>query len=180
MSQNIINYVLLILKILGIFYYYLMGIYFYLILVNIDQIVTPQITTEFLQSKLSPNYFIMKFLSWLGTILIIAAIVAAFTAPGDKQFADFINKTKGGDTMSCKPIISNGSVAKIFSVRLFSFNNVNYCELNVNAGKRIPLRIAGQANNADSSKTGLGKLYLPKLTRHESYLGLFGKFWKYK
>lgn len=122
----------------------------------------------------------MKFLSWIGTLLIIAAIVAAFTAPGDKQFAEFINKTNGGDTMSCKPIIGKGSVAKIFSLRLFSFNNVTYCELNVNTAKRIPLRIAGQANKADSSKVGLGKFYLPKLTRHESYLGLFGKFWKLK
>ena len=120
----------------------------------------------------------MKFFSWLITILIIAAIIAAFTAPGDKQFADFISKDKGGDTMTCKPIIGKTSYAKILFVKLFSFHNVNYCEIKKTPGGRSGIRLAPKNEGSDSVAVAIGKISIPKVTRSETYLGLFGRFWK--
>jgi len=61
----------------------------------------------------------MKFFSWLGTILIILLIIAAVTAPRDQKFTDFINRDKGGDTMSCKPIMGKSTEIKLM-VRIAS------------------------------------------------------------
>ena len=108
----------------------------------------------------------MKFLSWLGTILIILLIIAAFTAPGEKKFENFIATEKGGDTMSCKPIINKATEIKAF-IRVASINYVSYCD------SKQPLIIKGQ--NGESIQT---KYSLPNVTRREKYLGLFGKFWK--
>jgi len=111
----------------------------------------------------------MKFFSWLGTILIILLIIAAITSPGDKDFENFIAKDKGGDTMSCKPIIGKTTKIKLL-MQLASVHTVNYCEKNVAALKKFKLRITGDS-------TGL-KLSVPKITNSETYLGLFGRFWK--
>ena len=54
----------------------------------------------------------MRFFSWLTTVLIILLIIAAFTAPGDKKFANFIANDKGGHTMRCKPIINKATEIK--------------------------------------------------------------------
>ena len=70
----------------------------------------------------------MKFFSWLGTILVILIIIAAITAPGDQKFSDFINKEKGGDTMSCKPIIAKSTEIKLL-IRIASVKYVSYCEI---------------------------------------------------
>ena len=121
----------------------------------------------------------MKFFSWLITILIIAAIIAAFTAPGDKRFADFISKDKGGDTMTCKPVIGKSRIAKILTVRLFSFHQVSYCEMNKTPGGMPGIRIAGRKPaGSDSVAVALSKSSILKITRSENYLGLFGRFWK--
>ena len=120
----------------------------------------------------------MKFFSWLTTILIIAAIIAAFTAPSDKSFADFISKDKGGDTMTCKPVIGKSSTVKLI-VKLFSFHYVSYCQSNITPLRKLSLNLAGQKNTgSDSVAIGLGRISIPKITRSETYLGLFGKFWK--
>ena len=108
----------------------------------------------------------MKFLSWLGTILVILLIIAAFTAPGEQKFENFIAKDKGGDTMSCKPIINKTTEIKAL-IKVASIHYVSYCE------SKQPLNIRGQ--NGELIKT---KYTLPKVTHSESYLGLFGKFWK--
>ena len=63
----------------------------------------------------------MKFFSWLGTLLIILLIIAAITAPGDQKFTDFISKNKGGDTMSCKPVIGKSTEIKLL-IRIASKN----------------------------------------------------------
>ena len=121
----------------------------------------------------------MKFFSWLTTILIIALIIAAFTAPGDNKFADFISKDKGGDTMACKPVIGKSSMAKILTVKLFSFHHVSYCETNTTPGGLPGIRIAGRKRTgSDSVAVALGKFSILKITRSENYLGLFGRFWK--
>jgi hypothetical protein len=108
----------------------------------------------------------MKFFSWLGTILIILLIIAAITAPGDQKFTDFINKDKGGDTMSCKPIVGKSTEIKLL-VRVASVKYVSFCE---NGG---PLRLKDK-----TGETRTLNYIIPNITRSETYLGLFGRFWK--
>ena len=108
----------------------------------------------------------MKFFSWLGIILIILLIVAAITAPRDQKFTDFINKDKGGDTMSCKPIMGKSTEIKLL-VRIASVKYVSYCETGG------PLRLKDK-----TGETRTLSYIIPKITRSETYLGLFGQFWK--
>jgi len=108
----------------------------------------------------------MKFFSWLGTILIILLIIAAITAPGDQKFSNFINKDKGGDTMSCKPIIGKTKEIKLL-IRIASIRYVSYC------AKGAPLQLTDKTGN----KTTLNYT-IPKITNSDTYLGLFGRFWK--
>ena len=108
----------------------------------------------------------MKFFSWLGVILLMILIIASVTFPGNNKFTEFINKDKGGDTMSCKPIIGKTTEIK-FLVRLASVKYVSYCE----SGSR--LQITGKSG----TKRKLNYT-IPKITHSETYLGLFGRFWK--
>ena len=108
----------------------------------------------------------MKFFSWLGTLLIILLIIAAITAPGDQKFNEFMNKDKGGDTMSCKPIIGKSTEIKLL-VRVASIKYVNYCE------PGAPLQLADKSGNRKTLQNNI-----PKITSSETYLGLFGRFWK--
>ena len=108
----------------------------------------------------------MKFFSWLGTILIVSLIITAITAPGDQKFTDFINKEKGGDTMRCKPIINKSTEIKVL-VRVASIKYVSYCE------PGAPLQLADKTGNKKTLNYSI-----PKITSSETYLGLFGRFWK--
>ena len=108
----------------------------------------------------------MKFFSWLGTLLIIVLIIAAITAPGDQKFADFINNDKGGDTMSCKPIVGKTTEIK-FLVRIASVKYVSFCETGA------PLRLKGKTGNTRTLNYAI-----QNITITETYLGLFGRFWK--
>jgi hypothetical protein len=107
----------------------------------------------------------MRFLSWLGAILILLLIIAVFTAPGEQKFSNFINKDKGGDTMSCKPVIGKTTQIKVFA-KIATVQTVSFCESN---SYRLP---------ATDKVTNPGKITIPKNIRTETYLGLFGKFWK--
>ena len=108
----------------------------------------------------------MRFFSWLGVILIVLLIIAAFTSPGNQKFTDFINKDKGGDTMSCKPILGKTTEIKLL-VKLASIKYVSYCE------PGPPLRLAGKMG-----KSRTLNYTTQKIIRSETYLGLFGRFWK--
>lgn len=108
----------------------------------------------------------MKFFSWLGFILVILIIIAAITSPGDQKFTDFINRDKGGDTMRCKPIIGKTTEIKLL-VKLASIKNVSYCE----SGSAF--RLKGKAGG-----TRALSYTIPKITQSDTYLGLFGRFWK--
>ena len=112
------------------------------------------------------KHYKMKFFSWLGTILIILLVIAAITDPGDQKFSEFINKEKGSDTMSCKPIINKSTEIKLL-VRVASIKYVSYCE------PGSPLQLTDKNGN----KKALN-LTIPKVTSNETYLGLFGRFWK--
>jgi hypothetical protein len=102
----------------------------------------------------------MKFFSWLGLILVILLIIASITAPGDKKFTDFINKDKGGDTMSCKPMIGKSNRIKVL-VTICLIETVSFCN-----------------EQKQTIKIGNNSYIAPKITRTETYLGLFGRFWK--
>ena len=108
----------------------------------------------------------MKFFSWLGTILIILLIIAAITDPGDQKFSEFISKDKGGDTMSCKPIINKSTEIKLL-VRVASIKYVSYCE------PGAPLQLTDKTGNKKALNYSI-----PRITSSEKYLGLFGRFWK--
>lgn len=108
----------------------------------------------------------MKFFSWLGTILIILLIIAAITAPGDQKFSNFINNDKGGDTMSCKPIIGKTTEIKLL-IKVASIKYVSYCE------PGSPLQLTDKTGNKRTLN-----YTIPKITSSETYLGLFGRFWK--
>ena len=108
----------------------------------------------------------MKFFSWLGTILIILLVIAAITAPGDQKFTEFINKDNGGDTMSCKPIVGKSTEIKL-PVRVASIKHVNYCE------PGPPMQLTDKTGNKRTLN-----YTIPKITSTETYLGLFGRFWK--
>ena len=108
----------------------------------------------------------MKFFSWLGTILIILLIIAVITAPGDQKFTDFISKDKGGDTMNCKPIVGKSTEIKLL-VRVASIKHVNYCE------PGSPMQLTDKTGNKRTLN-----YTIPKITSSETYLGLFGRFWK--
>jgi len=112
------------------------------------------------------KHYKMRFFSWLGTILIILLIIAAITAPGDQKFSDFINKEKGGDTMSCRPIIAKSTEIKLL-IRIASIKYVNYCV------PGSPMELAGKTGNKRTLT-----YTIPKITSKETYLGLFGFFWK--
>jgi hypothetical protein len=121
---------------------------------------------------------VKNFFSWLFAIIIVAAVVAAFTIPGEEKFVQFINKNRGGDTLSCKPIIGKTTEAKAI-VKIFSFHKVSYCEVNKSPAGTVPVRIAG-TGSGDSTAVKIARLKLtvPKITRSETYLGLYGRFWK--
>jgi len=108
----------------------------------------------------------MKFFSWLGIVLIILLIIAAVTAPRDQKFTDFINKDKGGDTMSCKPIMGKSTEIKLLA-RIASVKYVSFCE------NGEPLRLKDKTRGIRTLN-----YTIPKITRSETYLGLFGRFWK--
>ena len=107
----------------------------------------------------------MKFLSWLGAIFILLLIIAAITAPGEQKFTNFITNDKGGDTMSCKPVIGKTTQIKVLA-KVATIQTVSFCESN---SYRLP---------TTDKVTNPGKIIIPKIIRTETYLGLFGKFWK--
>lgn len=112
------------------------------------------------------KFLIMKAGSWFFTILILLLIIAAITAPGNKKFENFIAKDKGGDTMNCKPIINKSTEIKLL-IKIASVNYVGYCD------SKQQLSIRGK--NGELINT---KYNVPRITHSETYLGLFGKFWK--
>jgi len=110
----------------------------------------------------------MRFFSRLITVLIIAIIIAAFTAPSDEKFKKFVGSRNSDTTITV--IIGKSKPVKFFSVRLFSFHYVNYFEK-----PEEPKPVAALGKRRMFKKLG---------TLHpigsERYLGLYGKFWKLK
>jgi|SRR5687767_16026477 len=107
----------------------------------------------------------MRFFSWLITVLVIAIIIAALTAPSDERFNKFVdNRTDTTTTV----IIGKSKPAKFLSVRLFSFHYVDNFEKT-----EAPKPVAGLGKRRMFKK--LGTIHQ---VGSERYLGLYGKFWK--
>ena len=122
----------------------------------------------------------MKFFSWLLTLLIIALIIAAFTSTSEEKFRKFVYSDRGGDTMSCKPIINGSTQIKVF-VKVASIHSVSFCETKNNTVKKLPIRLVNPDGIRDTSSVAdLSKIGVAKITRKETWLGLFGRFWKLK
>jgi hypothetical protein len=107
---------------------------------------------------------------------MILVIIAAITAPGEKKFAAFINNEKGGDTMNCKPIIGKRTRVKLL-LDICSVTSVSYCESNKMTLTSTRLRLGAKRSDGSDSVTAL-RMPVAKITHTESYLGLFGKYWK--
>jgi hypothetical protein len=118
----------------------------------------------------------MKIFSWLSALFVLLVIIAAFTVPGDQQFAKFINTEKRADTMTCKPITGEGKKFKIL-LTVFSIHTVSYCET---VSVKGLAGVLGKKNNdaGDTLKIAPAKTGFIRVTGTETYLGLFGRFWK--
>ena len=110
----------------------------------------------------------MRFFSLLLTIIIIAAIIAPFTAPSVEKFKKFVD-SRSIDTTTTG-IIGKSKPVKFLSVRFFSFHYVNYFE------KPEEIKPAAALGKRRMFKK-LGALHP---IGSERYLGLYGKFWKLK
>lgn len=102
-------------------------------------------------------------LKWIGYILIAAVLVAVFTSPSEQKFTAFIGTKM--DTTVCKPSIKHRSY-KILFLKFFTISTAKEC-------KEIkPLR---RLETNEPANTNVG---IAVYGKEESYLGLFGKFWK--
>lgn len=102
-------------------------------------------------------------LKWIGYLLIVALIAAFATSPSEKDFKKFAYAKM--DTVTCKPAIYHKDY-KVLFLKLFTISSAKECK------EMKPLRNL-QTNEPLNSKVGIG-VY----GKEETYLGLFGKFWK--
>jgi hypothetical protein len=96
-------------------------------------------------------------MKWIGYIITLLILVALATSPSNKKFEKHIYSSI--DTTACTPLISHKSFG-IFSLRLFSLHTAKPC---------MSIR------NYPSLPSGAG---IGVYGKEETYLGLFGKFWK--
>ena len=100
-------------------------------------------------------------LKWIGYILLIALVIAIITAPSADKFNKFADEKAGSS--SCKPFVDYRSYRLVVTV--FGIGHVKEC--------------TGTTGIYDpqTGKT-MGKVAFPVYGKSETYLGLFGKFWK--
>lgn len=102
-------------------------------------------------------------LKWIGYILIVTLIVAFATAPSKSDFTKFASGKV--DTIACKPAIYHKDF-KVLFLKLFTISSVKEC-------KEIKTIQNLQTNEPLNSKVGI-----PVYGKEQTYLGLFGRFWK--
>lgn len=101
-------------------------------------------------------------LKWIGYILIILLVVALVTAPSEEKFKKF---AAGKTTSSnCNPWIDYKSYKIGFT--LFGIGHIKECKGTTNI------------YNPQTGMTVKSNIVLPTYGESETYLGLFGKFWK--
>lgn len=101
----------------------------------------------------------IKFLGYLFLIIIVAAII---TAPSSDKFKKFAYSQ--ADTSACKPFVDYQSYKIIFSV--CGVGHYRVC--------RETRRILNQQTGTYMDS----KAAIPVYGEQQTYLGLFGKFWK--
>ena len=108
-----------------------------------------------------------KFFSYLGWLLLLAAIIAAFTATGKEQCKQYVSdKLPPGSAVN---IAVSESPFKIFSIKLFSFYTVTYYK---------PTQLSLQQQTASATSPAVAALKAASGMTVESYLGLYNTFWK--
>ena len=108
-----------------------------------------------------------KFFSYLGWLLLLTAVIAAFTATGKEQCKQYMtNKLPAGSAVN---IAVSEAPFKIFSIKLFSFYTVTYYK---------PSNLSLQQQSTLKPSPALAALTAASGMTVESYLGLFNTFWK--
>jgi hypothetical protein len=107
-----------------------------------------------------------KFFSYLGWLLLLAVIIAAFTSTGKQQCKDYMAQKLSSEN----PINLSVSEApfKLFGAKLFSFYTVSYF-------KPSGLTLQQQA----STSPAIAALTANSGMQTEVYIGLYNKFWRW-
>jgi len=100
-------------------------------------------------------------LKWIGYLLIAALIIAIITSPSADKFTKFANNKT--DTSACEPLVDYRSYKVIVTV--FGIGHIKECKGTTGI------------NNPQTGQT-MGKVALPAYGGEQTYLGLFGTFWK--
>ena len=97
----------------------------------------------------------------LGYLLILALIIAIITSPSSDKFNRFAQEKAGNSV--CKPYVEYQSYKIIFSV--FGIGHIRECKT---------------VNGIYNPQTGtrVGNVGFPVYGDTQTYLGLFGTFWK--
>ena len=101
-------------------------------------------------------------LKWTGYILLLALIIAMITSPSEEKFTKFAYSK--ADSSACKPFVDYRSY-KIM-VGFFGIGHIQKCK---------------KTTSIYDPKTGQtlkNNIALPVYGETETYLGLFGIFWK--
>lgn len=100
-------------------------------------------------------------MKWIGYLLVIALIIAIITSPSAEKFQKFANNK--ADSSVCKPLVDYNSYKVVISV--FGIGHIKKCT---------------GATDLYNPKTGkpMPGIALPVYGESETYLGLFGTFWK--
>ena len=100
-------------------------------------------------------------LKWIGYILLIALVIAIITAPSADKFAKFANNKT--DSSACKPFVDYRSYKLVISV--FGIGHIKECKGTTGI------------YNPQTGQT-VGKVAFPVYGEQQTYIGLFGTFWK--
>lgn len=99
---------------------------------------------------------------WIGYILLLALIIAIFTVPSEEKFKKFAESKAGNST--CKPYVDYRSYKLIVS--FFGIGHIQECK--TTTGIYDP----------KTGRTVTSNIALPVFGEKQTYLGLFGTFWK--
>jgi hypothetical protein len=100
-------------------------------------------------------------LKWIGYILLLALIIAMITSPSEEKFKKFAEDNASAAV--CKPYVDYQSYKVIVTV--FGIGHIKECK---------------KTTGIYDPQTGrtVGNIALPVYGEQQTYLGLFGKFWK--
>jgi len=100
-------------------------------------------------------------LKWIGYLLLLALLIAMITAPSTEKFTKFANEKINDST--CKPLVDYRAYK--IAVTFFGIGHIKECK--------------GTTGIYDpQSGKIVGKIAIPTYGESQTYLGLFGKFWK--